>query len=307
MAATRGDGEEGENVTANVRTIAEIPHALNGEGVPDIFEVRGEIYMSHADFAAHQRARRRQRGKPLFANPRNAAAGSLRQLDPRSPRARPLRFFAYAWGEVQRAAGRHAIGRLSRPSRAWGLPTNPLMRCCRLRRGDAGASIARSRAARRASATTSTASSTRSTDLDLQERLGFVSRSPRWAIAHKFPAEKATTILRGIEIQVGPHRRAHAGRQARAGDGRRRRGHNATLHNEDEIARKDVRIGDTVIVQRAGDVIPQILGVVLEKRPEGAKPYEFPDGLPGLRQPCGARDQSRRPARRTWCAAAPAG
>ncbi|MCP8937190.1 NAD-dependent DNA ligase LigA [Alsobacter sp. SYSU M60028] len=275
VAATRGDGEEGEDVTANVRTIAEIPHVL--DGAPEVLEVRGEVYMTKADFAA-MNARQEAEGKPAFANPRNAAAGSLRQIDPRVTAARPLRFFAYAWGEWSEPLAETQSGVVRRFAE-FGLPTNPLTRVC----DDVEAMLAHYRAieAQRASLPYDIDGVVyKVDDLGLQRRLGFVSRSPRWATAHKFPAEKATTRLVGIDIQVGrtgaltPVARLEpvtVGGVVVT---------NATLHNEDEIARKDIRIGDTVQVQRAGDVIPQVLGHVPEKRPADAEPYQFPHECP---------------------------
>ena len=277
VAATRGDGEEGEDVTANVRTIAEIPNELAGDGVPDICEVRGEVYMTKPDFAA-MNARQEAEGKPPFANPRNAAAGSLRQLDPRITAARPLRFFAYAWGEVSDMPARTQSGMVEAFARM-GLPTNPLMRRCES--VEDMLAVFRGIEEQRASLPYDIDGVVyKVDDLELQRRLGFVSRSPRWATAHKFPAEKATTILLGIDIQVGrtgsltPVARLQpvtVGGVVVT---------NATLHNEDEIARKDIRIGDTVTVQRAGDVIPQVLGHIPDKRPADAKPYEFPTLCP---------------------------
>ena len=278
VAATRGDGEEGEDVTANVRTIGEIPHRLTGDDVPPVLEVRGEVYMTKPDFAA-MNARQEAEGKPPFANPRNAAAGSLRQLDPRITAARPLRFFAYAWGDVQPALPASTQSGVVAAFARYGLPTNPLTRRCE----SVADLLAHYRLIeeQRASLPYDIDGVVyKVDDLDLQRRLGFVSRSPRWATAHKFPAEKATTVLLGIDIQVGrtgsltPVARLQpvtVGGVVVT---------NATLHNEDEIARKDIRVGDTVIVQRAGDVIPQILGHVPEKRPAGAAPYAFPDVCP---------------------------
>jgi DNA ligase (NAD+) len=276
QAATRGDGFEGEDVTANVRTIGEIPHILLGTP-PSVLEVRGEVYMAHADFAALNE-RQAQAGKTVFANPRNAAAGSLRQLDPAITARRPLHFFAYAWGEVSELPAETQFG-MVRAFEGFGLPINPLMVLCHsaedllrhyhaieLQRASLGYDI--------------DGVVYKVDSLALQERLGFVSRSPRWAVAHKFPAEKAVTILRDIEIQVG---RTGALTPVARLDPVTVGGvvvSNATLHNEDEIARKDIRIGDTVTIQRAGDVIPQVLGPVLEKRPPEAKPYEFPQICP---------------------------
>ena len=276
QAATRGDGFEGEDVTANVRTIREIPHRLQG-APPDVLEVRGEIYMTHADFAALN-ARQSEAGDKVFANPRNAAAGSLRQIDATVTAKRPLHFFAYAWGEVSEAPAATQMGMVEAFA-AYGLPTNPRMRVCRSL-ADMLA-VYRGLEAERASLGYDIDGTVyKVDDLALQTRLGFVSRAPRWAVAHKFPAEQATTILHDIEIQVGrtgaltPVARLEPVTVGGVVVS------NATLHNEDEIARKDVRIGDTVIVQRAGDVIPQIVGVVLDKRTADAKPYVFPHVCP---------------------------
>jgi DNA ligase (NAD+) len=276
-AATRGDGAEGENVTANVRTIRDIPAKLKGAGVPAVAEVRGEIYMGHADFAALNAAQQANGGK-VFANPRNAAAGSLRQLDSTITAARPLRFFAYAWGEMSAMPSETQQGMVETFAR-WGLPVNPLMRLCDS--GEEMLAFYREIGERRASLGYDIDGVVYKVNrLDLQERLGFVSRSPRWAIAHKFPAEQAVTVLRDIEIQVGrtgsltPVARLEpvtVGGVVVT---------NATLHNEDEIARKDIRIGDTVVVQRAGDVIPQIVRVMEDKRPTGAVPFQFPKTCP---------------------------
>ncbi len=277
QAATRGDGFEGEDVTANVRTIREIPARLRG-APPEILEVRGEVYMTHADFAA-MNARQAEAGKPLFANPRNAAAGSLRQLDPSVTAGRPLHFFAYAWGEVFPALPADTQMGMVAAFKRFGLPVNPLMTVCRS--ADELIEQYRRIEAMRASLGYDIDGVVYKVDsLALQDRLGFVSRSPRWATAHKFPAEQATTVLRDIEIQVG---RTGALTPVARLDPVTVGGvvvSNATLHNEDEIARKDIRIGDTVRIQRAGDVIPQVLGPVLEKRPAGAKPYMFPQVCP---------------------------
>ncbi|MEJ6784351.1 NAD-dependent DNA ligase LigA [Aminobacter sp. Piv2-1] len=286
-AATRGDGQVGENVTANARTIADIPNVLHGD-FPEVLEVRGEVYMSHADFAELNR-RNGEAGKQIFANPRNAAAGSLRQLDTSITASRPLRFFAYAWGEVSEMPADTQMGMVAAFGR-YGFKTNPLMKA--FDGVDGLLSQYRLIEADRAALGYDIDGVVYKVDrLDLQQRLGFVSRSPRWAIAHKFPAEKATTILTGIDIQVGrtgaltPVARLQpvtVGGVVVT---------NATLHNEDYIKGignsgqairdgRDIRVGDTVIVQRAGDVIPQILDVVLEKRPADARPYQFPTLCP---------------------------
>jgi DNA ligase (NAD+) len=275
QGATRGDGYEGENVTTNVRTIADIPHTIRG--LSDPFEVRGEIYMSRSAFQ-RLNAEQTLRGERVFANPRNAAAGSLRQLDAAVTASRPLQFFAYGWGEAPSLPADTQWGVYAALA-AWGFPFNPLTRLTH--------SVEEMLATYR-DIETGRAGLDYDIDgvvykldrLDLQERLGFVSRSPRYAIAHKFPAEQATTILRAIDIQVG---RTGALTPVAKLEPVTVGGvvvQNATLHNEDEIARKDVRIGDTVILQRAGDVIPQILSVVQEKRVKGAKRFTFPTVCP---------------------------
>ncbi|HEY4191097.1 MAG TPA: NAD-dependent DNA ligase LigA, partial [Mesorhizobium sp.] len=286
-AATRGDGQVGENVTANARTVADIPNVLSGD-FPDVLEVRGECYMGHADFAELNR-RNGEAGKQTFANPRNAAAGSLRQLDTAITASRPLRFFAYAWGEVSAMPADTQMGMVGAFER-FGFKVNRLMKLFDSVEGllEQYRLIESNRA-------------TLGYDIDgvvykvnslaLQERLGFVSRSPRWAIAHKFPAEKATTILTGIDIQVGrTGALTPVARLAPVTVG----GvvvTNATLHNEDYIKGignnglpiregRDIRVGDTVRIQRAGDVIPQIIDIVPEKRPANSVPYVFPDHCP---------------------------
>ena len=277
QGATRGDGYEGENVTANVRTMADIPKSVAAKAFPSAFEVRGEIYMRHSDFEKLNSEQAKQ-GLKVFANPRNAAAGFVRQLDPCVTARRPLRFFAYGWGYVERLPADTQWGVYEALS-DWDFPVNPFMRLT----NSVGEMLETYREIeqRRAGLGYDIDGVVYKINrFDLQERLGFVSRSPRFAVAHKFPAEKATTVLRDIDIQVG---RTGALTPVAKLDPVTVGGvvvQNATLHNEDEIARKDVRIGDTVLVQRAGDVIPQILGVVLEKRPKGAKRFVFPDVCP---------------------------
>ncbi|MEH6718328.1 MAG: NAD-dependent DNA ligase LigA [Aurantimonas endophytica] len=275
-AATRGDGTTGEDVTRNARTVADIPNRLKGS-VPDIFEVRGEVYMSHAGFAALN-ASQAEEGKPIYANPRNAAAGSLRQLDAGITRRRKLNFFAYAWGEASEVPGETQMDVVA-AMKAMGFKTLDLMKRFetiegliahyhQIEEGRAGLGYDIDGVVYKVD------------DLALQKRLGFVSRSPRWAIAHKFPAEQATTVLRDIEIQVG---RTGALTPVAKLDPVTVGGvvvQNATLHNAEEIERLDVRVGDTVQIQRAGDVIPQVLGIVAEKRPAGTEPFAFPETCP---------------------------
>jgi len=276
VAATRGDGSEGEDVTANVRTIADIPQEIRANNIPRVFEVRGEVYMSHADFQALNERQVRAGGR-LFANPRNAAAGSLRQLDPAITAARPLRFFTWGWGEVSDLPA-DTNHRVLQAIHGWGFPLPPVKLC---RSVDEMLEAYRAIEMNRAALGYDIDGVVYKVDrLDLQERLGFVSRTPRWATAHKFSAEKAATVLNGIDIQVGrTGALTPVAKLAPVTVG----GvvvQNATLHNEDEIGRKDVRVGDTVILQRAGDVIPQILGPVLERRPADAEPFVFPTLCP---------------------------
>ncbi|MEL6958384.1 MAG: NAD-dependent DNA ligase LigA [Pseudomonadota bacterium] len=286
QAATRGDGAVGENVTANARTIDDVPTHL--EGAPEILEVRGEVYMSHADFAALN-ARQSEAGGKAFANPRNAAAGSLRQLDPTITKSRPLRFFAYAWGDVSEPLAETQSGAIDR-LRSLGFQTNPLTRSC----DTPEALIAHYHTIEEQRAGLGydiDGVVYKVDDLALQARLGFRSTTPRWAIAHKFPAELAWTRLEAIDIQVGrtgalsPVARltpVTVGGVVVS---------NATLHNEDYIAGfgnkgeairggKDIRVGDLVQVYRAGDVIPKVADVDLSKRPEDADPYVFPTACP---------------------------
>jgi DNA ligase (NAD+) len=277
QAATRGDGSEGENVTANVVTIKQIPRTLKGKDVPDLIEARGEIYLAHADFEKLN-VEQAEAGAKIFANPRNAAAGSLRQLDASITARRPLRFFAYAWGAASSLPADTQHGVYKAFGR-WGLPLNPLLELCKST--DEMLAFYRRIGTDRASLGYDIDGVVYKVDrLDWQGRLGFVSRAPRWAIAHKFAPQEAVTRLNDIEIQVG---RTGALTPAAKLEPVTVGGvvvSSATLHNEDEIARKDLRIGDTVIVRRAGDVIPQIVGIVAEKRPKGLKPYKFPHVCP---------------------------
>lgn len=286
-AATRGDGTIGENVTANARTISDIPQKLSGE-VPEILEIRGEVYMAHADFHALN-ARMLGNGGKVFANPRNAAAGSLRQLNSEITASRPLRFFAYAWGETSTLPAKTQMG-MVRSFECWGFTVNPRMQLCES--VEELIAVYHSIEEERATLGYDIDGVVYKIDrLDLQERLGFVSRSPRWAIAHKFPAEQAFTILNDIEIQVG---RTGALTPVAKLEPVTVGGvvvSNASLHNEDYIKGigqdgepirrgQDLRVGDTVRIQRAGDVIPQIVDVDLEKRPAGSKPFAFPTECP---------------------------
>ncbi len=285
-AATRGDGSIGENVTANARTIADIPQSITG--APDILEVRGEVYMSHADFA-ELNSRQEARGGKVFANPRNAAAGSLRQLDCEITRARPLKFFAYAWGELSQPLAETQMGAIERLS-DFGFQTNPLTARC----NSTDALLAHYAMIEQGRATLGydiDGVVYKLDDLALQRRLGMRSTTPRWAIAHKFPAELAWTRLEAIDIQVGrTGALSPVARLAPVTVG----GvvvSNATLHNEDYIAGqantgeeirggKDIRVGDWVQVYRAGDVIPKIADLDLSKRPSDAERFSFPTLCP---------------------------
>jgi DNA ligase (NAD+) len=290
--ATRGDGIEGEDVTANLRTIADLPQRLTGK-FPARIEVRGEVFMEKADFlafrdaqakAAAEREARRRRGEKLGeavvipANPRNAAAGSVRQLDPRVTASRPLKLIAYGMGAASEAPAKTHWEYLARLAE-WGFRTNPLSRL--LENEAEAASFQALMAEQRASLAYDIDGVVYKLNrLDWQARLGFVGRAPRWAVAWKFPAEQAMTKLLAIEIQVG---RTGALTPRAVMEPVNLGGvvvRHATLHNEDEIARKDIRVGDTVIIQRAGDVIPQIVGVVKEKRPKDAVPFAFPTHCP---------------------------
>lgn len=276
LGATRGDGREGERVTDNLKTIDDIPQRLSG-AAPALLEVRGEVYMAKSDFFALNE-RQAEAGRPQFANPRNAAAGSLRQLDPRITAERPLRFFAYGWGEVDALPADTQMGVLE-AFRDWGFQVNPQTKLCE----DLAGMLAQYRAIEAIRAELDfdiDGMVYKINRLDWQSRLGQVSRAPRWAIAHKFPAEKAQTILRAVDVQVGrtgaltPVARLEpvsVGGVVVA---------NATLHNYDEIARLGLKIGDHVEIQRAGDVIPQVLRVFPEKRPDDAEDIAVPSHCP---------------------------
>lgn len=277
QGATRGDGRVGEDVTKNLRTISEIPLSLKGRGWPRVIEVRGEVYFGHAEFAKLN-ADAVAAGQRTYVNPRNAASGSLRQIDPTITAARPLRFFAYAWGQVS-APFAESQWEALKALESWGFQVTP-QSCQAVGLEGIGSAYAQM-AALRPKLTFDIDGVVYKVDrLDWQARLGFVSRSPRWAVARKFPAEQARTILEAIDIQVGrtgavtPVARL---RPVTVGGVVVER---ATLHNADEIARKDVRIGDTVIVQRAGDVIPQVVSVVMDERGPDAAPFIFPTHCP---------------------------
>jgi DNA ligase (NAD+) len=287
-AATRGDGAEGEDVTANIRTLEDVPKKLKGRNIPDVCEVRGEVYMTKQAFLALNE-RQKAAGDTIFANPRNSAAGSLRQKDPGITASRPLGFFAYAWGEMSDMPADLQSGMILWFERC-GFKTNPLTKQCHS--VEQLIAFHRKIEEQRAGLDYDIDGVVYKVDrLDWQERLGFVSRTPRWAIAHKFPAERAITVLRDIEIQVGRTGSfTPVGKLEPVGVG----GvivQNVTLHNEDYIRGiggdgeqlregRDIRIGDTVVVQRAGDVIPQIVDVVIDKRPKTAKEYHFPKKCP---------------------------
>jgi DNA ligase (NAD+) len=275
--ATRGDGRVGEDVTENLRTLAEIPKRLKGAGWPEVIEVRGEVYLGHAEFGALNAAAEAA-GQRTYANPRNAAAGSLRQIDPTITAQRPLRFFAYAWGLLSGPFAETQWEALSK-LKAWGFQTTPQSQRVEGLEGLLEA-YRQAEAARPHLGFDIDGVVYKVDRLDWQQRLGFVSRAPRWGIARKFPAQQARTTLEAIDIQVGrtgaltPVARltpVTVGGVVVT---------NATLHNADEIARLDARIGDTVILQRAGDVIPQIVSVIEAERPKDAQPYDFPHVCP---------------------------
>lgn len=287
-AATRGDGAEGEDVTANIRTLKDVPHKLHGRNLPDICEVRGEVYMTKQAFLALNE-RQKEAGDTIFANPRNSAAGSLRQKDPTITASRPLGFFAYAWGEMSAMPAETQSGMIKWFERC-GFTTNPLTRLCHS--VEELIAFHHQIEEQRAELDYDIDGVVYKVDrIDWQERLGFVSRTPRWGIAHKFPAERAMTVLKDIEIQVGRTGSfTPVGKLEPVGVG----GvivQNVTLHNEDyikgignkgEVLRegRDIRIGDTVVIQRAGDVIPQVVDVIIDSRPEHAEEFHFPKKCP---------------------------
>src|SRR5882724_11943634 len=282
QGATRGDGTIGEDITANLHTMADVPARLRGNPIPRVLEVRGEVYMRRDEFLKLNQ-RRAKEEEPLFANPRNAAAGSLRQLDPAITAARPLHFFAYAWGEIDIEGGVAAIAETHwdflKRLKGWGFPVNPLAQLCR--NIDEALALQVAIGGERATLDYDIDGVVYKVDrLDWQNRLGIISRAPRWAIAHKFPAEQAETRLLAIAIQVGRTGALTPVAELQPINVGGVIVQRATLHNEDEITRKDIRPGDSVIIQRAGDVIPQIVAIVPAKRPPDSRPYEFPDHCP---------------------------
>jgi DNA ligase (NAD+) len=274
--ATRGDGMEGEDVSANLRTMKSVPERLHGKA-PALIEIRGEVFMTKADFLALNK-RQADAGERLFANPRNAAAGGLRQLDPRITATRPLSLLAYAQGESSEPVAETHWDYLQQLE-AWGFTVNPLSRRVR---DEAEAEAFQNEMGLLRSGLDYDIDGVvyKINDLGLQRRLGFVGRAPRWAIAWKFPAERATTVLLGIRIQVGRTGALTPVAELQPVNVGGVLVARATLHNEDEIARKDIRVGDTVVLQRAGDVIPQIVSVVTERRPPDATPFVYPEVCP---------------------------
>ncbi len=276
--ATRGDGATGEDVTANLRTIKAIPLRLRGEGWPAVLEVRGEVYMPKAAFNAFN-AKALEKGERTLANPRNGAAGSLRQLDPKVTAQRPLAFFAYGIGEVDGGPRSERHSDTLAQLREWGFPVSPLTGIAT--GADGALAYFRKIGGMRDSLPYDIDGVVYKVDrYDWQQQLGFVSRAPRWAIAHKYPAREESTELLGIDVQVGRTGAITPVARLRPVQVAGVTVTNATLHNEDQIARLDVRIGDTVIVRRAGDVIPEIVRVVEDKRPQGTQPWQMPTVCP---------------------------
>ena len=277
QAATRGDGEMGEDVTQNVRTIQVVPLRLQG-AVPEVLEVRGEAYMSRADFERYN-ARQRVAGRPTLVNPRNGAAGSLRQLDPGLAAKRPLSFFAYGLGEVQGWECPVTQSAVLDALAALGLPVSGERTAVQ---GAAGLIAFHRAIAEKRDALPFEIDGVvyKVNRLDWQRQLGFRTREPRWAVAHKFPAQEQLTVVEAIEVQVGRTGAITPVARLKPVFVGGVTVTNATLHNADEVARKDVRVGDTVIVRRAGDVIPEVVGVVLDRRPADAQSFVMPESCP---------------------------
>ncbi len=276
--ATRGDGTRGENVTQNLRTIGAIPLRLRGRGWPELLEVRGEVFMSREGFQALNE-RQAQKGEKTFVNPRNAAAGSLRQLDPRISAQRPLQFLCYGWGEISGGVPGATQSAVIEQIKEWGLPVSPERQVLA---GVEACLVYREALARRRDGLDYDIDGVvfKVDDLAAQERLGFVSRAPRWAVAFKFPAQEELTTVEAVEFQVGRTGAVTPVARLRPVFVGGVTVSNATLHNMDEIERKDVRLGDTVFVRRAGDVIPEVVRVLPERRPEGTRKVELPRVCP---------------------------
>ncbi|MBK0393340.1 NAD-dependent DNA ligase LigA [Ramlibacter algicola] len=284
QAATRGDGEVGEDVTQNIRTVGQIPLRLHGKDVPPVLEVRGEVYMRRDDFERMNEQQRQKiaqgaKNEKTFVNPRNAAAGAVRQLDPAIARQRPLSFFAYGWGEIDGGPAFGTHFELLQALRRWGMPVSADTRVCK--GADELVAFHQEIGARRDQLPYDIDGVVyKVNSLALQKRLGFVTREPRWAVAHKFPAQEQLTTVVDIGIQVGRTGKLTPVAKLEPVFVGGVTVTNATLHNEDEARRKDVRIGDTVIVRRAGDVIPEVVAVVPDKRVKGAEPFTMPHRCP---------------------------